>query len=239
MTLKLETISRQSLADEVAGKLRRRVLAGEFPPGARLPTGNELSAAFGVSMSVIREAMSRLKHDGLITSVQGVGAFVTKSAQTPAFRLDTASRQPDLAQIFELRRAIESEAAALAAHRRTDDDLQRLRNALTEMAQAVQEEGHGGAHADLRFHQIVASASGNPLFAEMYAFLAAHIDLAIETARVHSARHGTWQQAHDEHLRIYEALVAGEPETARAAILRHIDNAAHRLGLASATSQHR
>lgn len=232
MALRPEAVSRHSLADEVAGELRRRVLAGEFAPGARLPTGSELSAAYGVSMSVVREAMSRLKHDGLIISVQGVGAFVARQVRTPTFRLDTDNRQPGLARIFELRRAVESEAAALAAQRRTDEHLQRLRGALDEMEQAVQLK-HSGADADVRFHQIVADATGNPLFAEMYAFLATHIDLAIATARIHSALHGTWQQAHDEHLTIFQALEAGRPEPARQAILRHIDNAATRLGLAA------
>lgn len=230
MIRKPEVVSRHSLADEVAGELRRRVLAGEFAPGARLPTGSELSAAYGVSMSVVREAMSRLKHDGLIVSVQGVGAFVARQGHAPTFRLDTDSSAPGLGRIFELRRAVESEAAALAAQRRTADHLQRLRGTLAEMELAVQ-RGHSGADADVRFHQIVADATGNPLFAEMYAFLATHIDLAIETARIHSVLHGTWQQAHDEHVTIFQALEAGQPERARDAILRHINNAADRLGL--------
>lgn len=225
-----ESIARHSLADEVASELRRRVLAGNFAPGDRLPTGSELSAEFGVSMSVVREAMSRLKHDGLIFSVQGAGAFVSRQLQASTFRLDTDSSPSDLVRIFELRRAIESEAASLAAQRRTPLHLERLRSALAEMETAVQ-QGQSGSDADARFHRVVADATGNPLFTEMYAFLATHIDLAINTARMHSVLHGTWQQAHDEHLTIFHALDASEPELAREAILQHIDSAAGRLGL--------
>jgi len=223
-------MSRHSLADEVAGELRRRVLAGEFAPGDRLPTGSELSAEFGVSMSVVREAMSRLKHDGLIFSVQGAGAFVSRQPQAATFRLDTDSGPNDLVRIFELRRAIETEAASLAAQRRTPLHLQRLRVALGEMEAAMQ-QGQSGSDADARFHRVVADATGNPLFTEMYAFLATHIGLAIETARMYSVLHGTWQQAHDEHLTIFRALEAGLPDLAREAILQHINNAASRLGL--------
>nr|MBF0685715.1 FadR family transcriptional regulator [Pseudomonas sp.] len=227
-----KTLRRHSLADDVADELRRRVVQGEFLPGQRLPTGSELALSFGVSMSVVREAMSRLKHDGLIQSIQGVGAFVSKSGETRSFRLDsTAGAHPDLGRIFELRRAIEGEAAHLAAVRRTDEHLRRMRSALSEMEQAVT-AGADGADADARFHQVVAEATGNPLFADMYAFLSTHIRLAIETARTHSAHIGAWQEAHDEHIRIFQALEAGSSEQARQAILDHIGNAASRLGLA-------
>lgn len=228
----LRRLRRHSLADDVAEELRRRIVQGELLPGQRLPTGSELAESFGVSMSVVREAMSRLKHDGLIQSIQGVGAFVSKSGEARAFRLDsTDGVHPDLGRIFELRRAIEGEAAHLAAIRRTDDHLRRMRSALAEMEQAVI-AGVDGTDADARFHQVVAEATGNPLFADMYAFLSSHIGMAIETARTHSAHLGTWREAHDEHVRIFQALEAGSPERARQAILEHIGNAASRLGLA-------
>lgn len=226
-----DSVRRHSLADDVADELRRRVLTGEFAAGERLPTGAELARGFGVSMSVIREAMSRLKHDGLIESIQGVGAFVSKQGRALAFRLDgEAGSRPDLGRIFELRQAVEGEAARLAAVRRTDDHLRRLRAALSEMEHAVL-NGADGAAADARFHRLVAEATDNPLFSDMYAFLSAHIGMAIETARAHSAHRGMWREAHDEHLRIFEALEAGCANQARQAILEHIHNAATRLGL--------
>ncbi len=231
MSRKPDPLHRHSLADDVAGELRRRVLEGEFTPGQRLPTGAELAASFGVSMSVIREAMSRLKHDGLIQSIQGVGAFVSAQGQTRAFRLDGAAGvHLDLGRIFELRQAVEGEAARLAARRRTDEHLQRMRAALAEMEQAVI-SGADGTSADARFHQVVAEATGNPLFADMYAFLASHIGMAIAAARTHSAHSGAWREAHDEHRRIFMALEAGCADQARQAILDHIHNAASRLGL--------
>lgn len=231
MPRKPDTLHRSSLADDVANEMRRRVLLGEVKPGQRLPTGAELATSFGVSMSVIREAMSRLKHDGLIQIIQGVGAFVSAQGKARAFRLDSAAgAHPDLGRIFELRQAVEGEAARLAAVRRTDTHLHDMRAALADMEQAVS-AGEDGARADARFHQLVAEATGNPLFADMYAFLSSHIGMAIETARINSAHRGTWREAHDEHLRIFAALEAGCADKARQAILDHIRNSASRLGL--------
>ncbi len=231
MQQRTDRARRASLADEVARELRRRVLSGEFAPGERLPTGNELAADFGVSMSVVREAMARLKHDGLIHSIQGAGAFVTERPQARTFRLDEISgKRTGLQRVFELRRAVEGEAARLAAMRRSDEHLAQLQEALADMESAVL-EGKDGAQADTRFHFVVAEATGNPLFTEMYAFLSSHIQMAIETARIHSALQGTWREAHTEHQQIYAALVAGDPEAARDAIVSHISAAAQRLGV--------
>ncbi len=225
-----EPLPRASLADEVAGELRRRVLAGEVAPGEKLPSGSVLAASFGVSMSVIREAMSRLKHDGLIRIVQGAGAFVEAQTRSPAFRMDVDRQQDRLAWVFELRLAVEIEAAGLAAMRCTPQHIAQLREALSDMEAAFQ-AGAPGTDADARFHQIVAQATGNPLFVEMYAFLASHIAAAIDMARLNSTLQGTWREAHDEHLQIFAALHAGDRLGAREAIQRHIRNAALRLGL--------
>lgn len=223
-------LNRSSLADDVADAMRRWVLEGDLVPGQRLPTGAELATRFGVSMSVVREAMSRLKHDGLIDSVQGVGAFVATPGSVRSFRLDNDGSRADLTRIFELRQAIEGEAARLAATRRTDHHLQQLRTALSDMERALDSD-IDGTQADVRFHQVVAQATGNTLFVDMYAFLSSHIDAAIEAARTHSARRGMWDDAHHEHQRIFEALQAGCANAARQATIEHIQNAARRLGL--------
>lgn len=229
-----DPVGRGSLADEVAERLRRRIVDGEFAPGARLPTGSQLAAEYGVSMSVVREAMSRLKHDGLIRSVQGAGAFVAPQDPPRAFRLDDLPVSPNsLVRIFELRRAVEGEAAWLAAQRRQPEHLQGLQQALDEMAAAVA-AGKDGTEADARFHHLLAEASGNPLFVDLSRFLAAHIGVAIEAARLNSLQQGTWDLAHEEHQHLLHALQAGDAEQARATILAHIDGAARRLGLDTA-----
>src|SRR5690554_6586528 len=138
------SIGRQSLADELADRLRSRLAAAEFRPGEKLPTGSALAQQYGVSMSVVREALSQLKNDGLIHSVQGVGAFVSSADRPRSFRLDTLpGTDLSLARIFELRRGVEGEAAWLAARRRSADQLGRLQSALDDMAKAAAEGQDG------------------------------------------------------------------------------------------------
>ncbi len=228
-----DNLGRQSLADELAERLRSRLTAGEFLPGQKLPTGSALARHYGVSMSVVREALSQLKNDGLIHSVQGVGAFVSAAGRARSFRLDTLpGTDLSLARIFELRRGVEGEAAWLAARRRTPDQLGRLQSSLDAMADAVA-RGEDGTAADAQFHHLLAEATGNPLFLDMYRFLAAHIATAIEMARLNSARQGLWHGAHQEHEVMLAAVRAREPEAAREAMWHHIQGAARRLGLAT------
>src|SRR5690606_10330090 len=143
----------------VADALRERLLRGDFKAGERLPTGAELSAAFNVSLSVIREAMSRLKHDGLVETVQGAGVFATEAGNSRTFRLDADSGNlAALKHIFELRLAFEEGAAYLAAMRRSPKTLQGLRKAFERMHA---EDPGAGAAADKEFHRLIAGATGN------------------------------------------------------------------------------
>lgn len=216
-------------AESIADDLRRDILTGQYAPGERLPTGASLSQRFGASMSVVREAISKLKHDGLIHSIQGAGMFVAAQSEARAFRLDApADSMSALRRIFELRLAVEGEAVFLAAQRRTPEHLRALRLALAEMDTALNQDTDASA-ADARFHSLLALSTGNPLFHDLHAFLAAQIAHSIVAARVHSARHGLSQAAHEEHLAIFQAVEQQNAEAARRALRRHTSNALARL----------
>ncbi|MEB2401089.1 MAG: FadR/GntR family transcriptional regulator [Alcaligenaceae bacterium] len=220
---------RASLADDVADALRERLLRGDFKAGDRLPTGSELSAAFSVSLAVIREAMSRLKHDGLVETIQGAGVFATGTGGSKTFRLDAdGGGQEALKHIFELRLAFEEGAAYLAASRRTPRTLRGLRKAF-ELMHA--DDPGAGAAADKEFHRLIAGATGNPLFLEFFDFLAARIDSTIFIARAHSAEAGVSAEALEEHREILRAIEARDGAAAKAAMFRHLNNAAARLRL--------
>ncbi|NYT82785.1 FadR family transcriptional regulator [Alcaligenaceae bacterium] len=220
---------RASLADDVAEALRARLLRGDFKAGDRLPTGAELSAAFNVSLSVIREAMSRLKHDGLVETIQGAGVFATAAGSSRTFRLEAHDGdRKALKQIFELRLAFEEGAAYLAALRRTPKTLQGMRKAFERMHA---EDAAAGAAADKEFHRLIAGAAGNPLFLEFFDFLAARIDSTIFIARTHSAEAGISAEALQEHRTLLRAIEAQDGEAAKAAMFKHLSNAAARLKL--------
>src|SRR5258708_729839 len=130
-----QVLSPQSLTDRITVTLREHIVGGKYAPGRQLPAGKDLSQAFGVSITVIREALSRLKADGLVASRQGKGVFVANDSKARPFRLIKSSgTQRALLEIFELRMGVEVQAASLAAKRRTTRDL----NVMTKCLRAIE-----------------------------------------------------------------------------------------------------
>lgn len=224
--------NRTRLTDELAKILREEIVSGKRAPGERLSTEQQLSRIYGVSRAVVREAISKLKYDGLVDTRQGLGAFVSKSGRSTAFRIEGDELdQKDLRLIFELRTTVEVEAAGLAAKRRTAKQLKSLEKALKEIEQAI-ENGQVGADADAAFHMAIADAAANHYFKQFMEFLESRIRTSISVARLNSARYEGWGAlVQDEHKAVWDAIEAGDDEAARAAMRAHIVNAATRLGL--------
>ena len=221
------------LPDQVAEILSKEIDKGTLRPGEKLPSEADLSRRFGVSRSVIREALSQLRYEGLLESHQGKGIIVVGAAGRRSFRLETAEKlsHEDLAQLYELRAILESEAAALAATRGTEKDLDRLRIGLEGMAQAVLKDTDG-TNADLDFHRTVAEAGGNRHLQDLMHYLNDKVAGVIHEARKHSRlRAGFPEEVQREHEAIYEAIAAGDPDRARETVLEHLTKAAKRLGL--------
>ena len=222
----------KSLPDQIERALRREIARGALRPGARLPTEKELSAAYGVSRPVIREAVGRLKHDGLIVSRQGSGAFVTEGGAGNAFRLEVgALDDPELEHIIELLIAVEVAVAEAAALRRTPAQLARIERALQAIDASIA-GGKDGVEEDMFFHRSVAEASGNPFFRELNDFLDARARKFIRTARINSARIvGMPRVVQAEHAAIHQAIRRRDPGAARRAAESHLRHAARRLQL--------
>ena len=111
-----------SLADVLAKRLSEEIAAGQLKPGEKLPTEQQLGERFGVSRPIVREAIGRLKHDGLVVSRQGAGVFVVESGIPSVFRLQVSdfTDRDEIRGIIELLMAVESSATELAALRRTE-----------------------------------------------------------------------------------------------------------------------
>ena len=131
-----------------------------------------LVSALGVSRTVVREAVAALKADGLVITRQGVGAFVAPHAQRRPFRIDAdeLASLPKLLNVMELRTGVETEAAGLAAERRTNADLRGIGRALAAIDAALAHED-AAVRADFEFHCAIADAAHNPLFREFLQFL--------------------------------------------------------------------
>src|SRR6478736_8511345 len=139
----------KSLAHELITRLTADITSGNIPPGARLPTEQELIAATGVSRTVVREAVAALRAEGLVLTRQGVGAFVADAPRRP-FRIDgdELASLHHVIEVMELRTGIEVEAAGLAAERASAADLRRIEGAYEAMHTAI---GRGDAAVDEDF----------------------------------------------------------------------------------------
>jgi GntR family transcriptional regulator, transcriptional repressor for pyruvate dehydrogenase complex len=219
-----------SLTDGVTAALTRLVSGGNVPPGSRLPTENELAGRFGVSRTVVREAVARLKSGGLVESKQGSGVYVREPNAEMPFRIAAQDESIEsVLHIVDLRRGLEGEAAALAAERCTRAQLAEIRGALREIARE-EATGRDGVDADMGFHRAIARASGNPHFPALWDFVGQFLRKAMYATRANEARRADFAAAvRAEHDVIVGAIARRDSAAARSAALRHMEMAAVRL----------
>ncbi|AMS40106.1 FadR/GntR family transcriptional regulator [Aminobacter aminovorans] len=216
---------RTNLVTSMAEAIRRKIYDGQLQPGDRLPTESELGQTARVSRTVVREAVVVLKAEGLVETRQGAGAFVKGLAGqlVMPYRIEGATLE-DILQMLELRLAVEVEAAALAARRRTDADLLEMASALEDFA-AARKQQNDASDADLRFHMALAEATHNPRFSQ---FLRTLGDLALprkhlpESIRGEAYLGNQIDLAAQEHKAIFEAVQTQDAAYASTAMRVHL-----------------
>lgn len=218
------------LSDQVAGVLATEIRAGRLAVGDKLPTEAALVEQFAVSRTVIREAVSRLKSLGLVDSRQGSGMYVKDAGFSPLnFDARHAVSKQAVIQIVEVRRALEAEVAALAAQRRTPEDVLRIRQAIAALEQAVL-AGGDGVDEDVQFHSAIAEAANNPFLIGTLGYLGQFLRGATRVTRANEARRADFaRQVQDEHEIIACAIEAGDAAAARQAAAQHMHNAIRRI----------
>lgn len=219
-----------SLTEQVSGALQAQIRAGEMAPGDRLPTESQLAESFGVSRTVVREAIARLRSDGLIESRQGAGMFVARSSLGVPFRIGPSglSSPAAVAEIMELRMGVECEAAALAAERATDAQLQAIQRALDSVREAV-ERGGDGVDEDLGFHRAIVRATGNSRYIDLGTFLEHYVRDQLLVTRRNTTRAGGVGLIQAEHQKIFDAIARRDPEAARTASREHLRDGIRRI----------
>ena len=216
------------LADQVAAILSEEIESGRLAEGGKLPTEVELVKQLGVSRTVVREAVSRLRSAGLVEPRQGLGVFVMPRRARP-LDLEAADTMSKVLQIVEVRSAMEGEAASLAATRAGPGDLVRMRQALAAIDSAVA-AGGDGVDEDLAFHRSIAESTGNAVMVSTVRYLGEVLRSGIRVTRANEARRGDFFEAvRLEHHAILTAIEAGDVVAARAAARRHMEHAASRL----------
>lgn len=228
----------ENLPQKVVALLVRDIESGALEPGSRLPTEQQLSTRLGVSRNVIREAIAQLRADGLVEARQGVGAFVLAPEQRASIRIDrqTLKEAGNIERLFELRSILETEAASLAATRRTPEQLAAIKAHLDRMGGEEKWE-EGSIDADLAFHREIARATGNNYIHTFISFVCEQIRQTIYIARRTNPLHDLVRVNVDEHVRVYEALSRQDAAAAAEAMRAHIRGAAERAGVKTAQAR--
>jgi DNA-binding FadR family transcriptional regulator len=227
----------RSLTHEIVDRVRSDILEGRIAPGARLPTEQEMIAAFGVSRTVVREAVAALRAEGLVATRQGVGAFVAEEAPLRPFRIEPGglASLAEVLQVMELRTGVETEAAGLAAERATRAQVRTLEGALRVVDGAIG-RGESAVAEDFAFHRAIAEATGNPHFVRFLEFLGRYI-IPRQSVRMlipdPAAYLATIQ---DEHREIVAAIGSHDAAEAQAAMRRHLTNSRQRYARLAADS---
>lgn len=197
--------------------LFERIKQGEWPLGAKLPGENALAPQLGVGRSTAREAIRKLAGQGILTTRQGAGVFVTSLKVSED--LQTVVGRADIVEVIEGRLAIETEASSLAALRCTPADIDAIKHALRARLEAGNVEDF--VDADTAFHRTIVVASGNKMLVEIFDSLVPRVrDAMISMLRIRGI-YGD-EADHCEHAVLVESVEGRDPAVAAAACRAHL-----------------
>jgi DNA-binding FadR family transcriptional regulator len=220
---------RGHLSERIYETLRERIVTGVYGPDEKLPGEYELAASFDVSRPIVREALERLRSEGLIYSRRGAGSFARPAKPAAPLQLGFAPVETiaDIQRCYEFRLTIEPDAAAHAARRHNEEALARIEAALTMLEDATRQQRHR-EDADFTFHLAVAKATNNHYLVAALQALKEHIAVGMKL-------HGlallgpSLQRVFEEHRGIFEAIRARDPEMASARMRKHLEGSLERL----------
>jgi len=207
-------VRRATLSAQVAEQVEGLITSGEWAVGTRIPPENTLVGSLGVSRNTVREALRSLVHTGMLEARPGDGTYVRAPSELAA-PLMRRARRARLEEAVEVRSLLEQQAAGLAALRRTDADVRRLRALLAQQRRASEDGDRAAyAEADAALHRTVVACTGNTFLTEIYEHLGGALKLSI--------RPELWDQmlADEEihhHAALVDAIAAGHAAAAERA----------------------
>ena len=228
---KHETSLTSPLAAQTYGKLLQAIRMGEYSDRTRLPSEAEMASLFGVSRPVLRQALKRMRSEGIISSTRGSGNFVTQKRDATISFVPLSNIQ-DVQRCLEFRCVLESEASATAARRRTAENLDVIESAMQHY-QELNVAGEDAAIADFEFHFAVIQAANNQYYLQTMKALRDEIIFSINLIRSLAANAGSARLSKimNEHQRIIEAIRNSDPDAARQATSVHLQAGIKRLFL--------
>ena len=228
------SLKSERLSSQISKMILSEIQSGQLKPGDRLPTEIALAEKYGVSRTILREAIASLKNDDILESRQGRGLIVKNPGSRQAFRFSDVFETISMDEVnyfYEMRALLESEAAGLAALRKTSDDVNEINEALHEMEEAVASNSLGN-EAHSRFNAAIAAASHNPVLIQFLFFLQSKLhDLAKELRIKTMTSPERALIVLAEHKQVAEGILSGDPVTAKIAVIDHLKKAAQRAGI--------
>jgi GntR family transcriptional repressor for pyruvate dehydrogenase complex len=221
---------RQRLGDQLYGQILQQIVSGRLREGERLPPEKAICEMFAVSRPIVREALLRLRVDGLLAARQGAGTFVIAR---PAERLTKLASSADVAgflRCIEVRLPLEGTAAKLAAQRRTPEQMAGIAAAHASF-EAEAAAGAMTLSGDLAFHSRIIEATGNDLFPALFEpieeAMSGFMSLALELTRTGSPERA--RRVINEHAQILDAIRLQDADAAETAMQFHIGQARRRM----------
>lgn len=229
MSLPVVVAGRKSLADVVFDRMHRAIKSGAYKPDERLPTEHELAAEFEVSRPIVREALRRLREQGLIYSRQGAGSFVRSIGLKQPLGFGPLENITDLLNCYEFRISLEPEAAAFAAERHKPRTLEPIMEALELLRDATNRQSHR-EDADFQFHLAIALAAENTYFSTAFEALKEHIAVGMRFHGISVKRDSSGlTRVFGEHAALSEAIRARDSTRARELMRTHLNGSRDRL----------
>lgn len=222
---------RGNLSEIVVAKLVERIDAGIYLQGEKLPSSAQFCEEFGVSRTVVREALASLKNAGRVIVRQGSGVFISeKDVATLNFEIARIDDVRSAMQILELRLGVEQQSVALAAARRTPETLAEIMRAYDYIETLEAKDAESEAQADFAFHLAIARATRNPHFSRFLDAVMREIsfDLILKRRHSNSSLEPYLKKINKEHAAILAAISQGDPEGAKAALTRHLEESLNR-----------
>ncbi|MBL9063729.1 FadR/GntR family transcriptional regulator [Tabrizicola sp.] len=225
-------MKRKSLSTVVFEGLLDQIRSGRLGPGAQLPTEADLCDSFAVSRTVVREAVARLRSEGLVIPRQGKGVFVSEaplgSFSIPDQDLDAL---PQTLALLELRLGVEVESAGLCALRCTRDEAQAIRAEMERVDATHPDPTSTRVHYDHEFHLLIARGSHNPQIIDFLSYLGQQIGprLRLGYILLPALKDEYFDRIHGEHRAVVEAIEQRNPDLAREAMRNHLSNSLERL----------
>lgn len=221
--------TRKGLPDIVFDRMHRAIKSGSYKPDEKLPTEHDLAAEFEVSRPIIREALKRLRDQGLIYSRRGAGSFVRAIGLREPLGFGQLENVADLLNCYEFRMTVEPKAAELAASRHDEKALAAIYGALSLLRDATNRHSHR-EDADFQFHLAIARAAQNSYFSTAMEALKEHIAVGMRFHGASLRLEATGlTQVFGEHEAIANAIRDGEAERARELMYNHLAGSKDRL----------